>query len=374
MRYEYWFCGISQLPSYKKIALKEYYKSAETIYHLPEKEIMTSKILTEREQEALRAAQRRNPWQEEEYCIQNNIQLTVLGMENYPSRLIHIHHPPYGLYFRGRLPREERVSVAVVGARECSEYGRILARQIGTELSECGIEVISGMASGIDGAAHRGVIFQNEIPQGTAGEEGAAYSVLGSGVDICYPVRNRDLYEAIPKKGGVISEYSPQIKPLPANFPLRNRIISGLSDCVIVVEARKKSGSLITADFALEQGKEVYAVPGRLSDELSRGTNGLISQGAGIFLTTEEFLEETGFGRSLVGALHQKRKIPLENSERLVYSCVDLTPRNLEELMEKTGLSYQQLVIDITSLCKKDYIQEIYKNYYIRSQSGESGE
>ncbi len=151
------------------------------------------------------------------------------------------------------------------------------------------------------------------------------------------------------------------------NFPQRNRIISGLSDTLLVVEAKEKSGSLITADFALEQGKDVYAVPGRIFDLSSQGTNLLIRQGAGIFLNMEDFLKEMHIFRKTEEDSSQKQKISLENLERLVYSCLDLTPRSLEELLVETGLGLGVLVETLATLREMGYISEVYKNYYIRT-------
>ncbi len=157
-----------------------------------------------------------------------------------------------------------------------------LRGKLARALAQNRMDIISGMAMGIDADAHSGALEEN----------GDTYAVLGCGVDVCYPKRNRYLYEKMQDRGGILSEYPPGTPPLPGYFPQRNRIIAGLADYVIVMEARKKSGSLITADYAMEQGKEVYALPGRVTDALSEGTNHLIQQGAGIFVSVEDFLQE----------------------------------------------------------------------------------
>lgn len=200
----------------------------------------------------------------------------------YPRRLLEIPQAPKQLYVRGRLPEEGVPSVAIIGARDCSYYGQEVAKRLGRLFGENGIQVISGMARGIDGIGQQAAL--------QAG--GSSFAVLGCGADICYPRQNQDLYDRLCKQGGVISEYEWGTPPRAGNFPPRNRIVSGLADAVIVVEARKKSGTLITVDMALEQGKEVYAVPGRLVDDLSSGCNYLIKNGAGILLDMEEFMEE----------------------------------------------------------------------------------
>ncbi len=199
-------------------------------------------------------------------------------------------------------------------------------------------------------------------------ETGRTYGILGCGADVCYPAAHRELYEELVKQGGIISEYPPRTRPRAMFFPQRNRLISGFSDGVIVVEAREKSGALITADFALEQGREVYAVPGRISDPLSQGANRLIRQGAGIFLSTEDFLEEMDIFTAFLKASDKKPKLSLEKSERLVYSCLDLSPKNLDMLLAESMFSLPELMEILESLREKGCILEVYHNYYIRSE------
>ncbi|MEG0961542.1 MAG: DNA-processing protein DprA [Lachnospiraceae bacterium] len=360
MKYENWLAGITEISGRKKIKLESYMGSAKEVYDLNERQLERTGILTKREEMIfLEHKKNRNLQLEEEICSKEQIQLINYGRINYPSRLLPLYNPPYGIYYKGRLPEENKPSIAVVGARRCSSYGSKIAEQIGYRLGLLGITVVSGMAEGIDGQGH----------QGTLKAGGATYGVLGCGIDVCYPVKNRTIYEEIPKKGGLLSEYPPGTKPLPIHFPARNRLISGLADFVIVVEARKKSGSLITADFALEQGKDVFAVPGRISDALSGGTNELIQQGAGIFLGIENVLSQWSAFTDTSYEFTVKTENALEKLERLVYSCLDLTPRNLEELMKKTELTLPQLIQGITGLREKAFISEVYKNYFIRSNA-----
>lgn len=200
---------------------------------------------------------------------------------DYPESLRSIADAPKQLYVRGSLPDQNRPSVALIGSRQCSIYGREMARWFGERLAGAGVQIISGMARGVDGIAQLAAL--------NAG--GQSYGVLGCGTDICYPKENKKLYEMLPASGGLLSEYPPGMPPLSHHFPKRNRIISALSDCVLVIEAKERSGTLITADFALEQGREVYALPGRLSDALSGGCNRLLFQGAGLALSPEDILE-----------------------------------------------------------------------------------
>lgn len=173
---------------------------------------------------------------------------------------------PYGLFVKGELPNPNAPAVAIIGARRCTHHGGIIAEHTAAELTRAGILIISGLAIGIDSCSHQGAL--------SAG--GKTYAVMGCGPDICYPSSHRNLYEQIASHGGILSEYPPGREVRPAYFPLRNRIISGLADLVLVVEARERSGSLITVDQALEQGREVMAVPGRPDDPLSVGCNRLI--------------------------------------------------------------------------------------------------
>ncbi len=190
----------------------------------------------------------------------------------YPERLLALGDAPLGIFVKGKVPPEEKPSAGIIGARSCTPYGRMMAERFGGELGGQGLSVISGMARGIDGCAQEAALESG----------GTSFAVLGCGADVCYPQGNRKLYDALAEKGGLLTEYPPGTPPLPHHFPLRNRLIAALSDVLLVIEAREKSGSQITVDQALEQGKEVLALPGRVGDALSAGCLKLIGQGAGI--------------------------------------------------------------------------------------------
>lgn len=204
------------------------------------------------------------------------------GDEAYPRRLLEIADPPPVLYVRGELKREDELSVAVVGSRKTSPYGRMFAERISRDLSRHGVTVVSGMARGIDSVAHWGAIT----------EGGRTIAVLGCGIDIIYPPENRSLFGKIHEQGAVLSEFPMGTLPEGGHFPRRNRIISGIALGVVVVEARKGSGSLITARYALEQGRDVFAVPGNVGMEGSLGTNRLIKEGAKLVESSDDILEE----------------------------------------------------------------------------------
>ena len=262
--------------------------AARMLYTAPEKELRflwgeagTKTYGSHKEWQALLNARRQEPDRVEEELARAGIGFVSALEEGFPEKLREIPDPPFGIYFKGSMPSEEEPAAAIIGARLASGYGREQARRFGRRIGARGIAVISGMARGIDGIAQKAAL--------DAG--GKSYAVLGCGVDICYPEENRELYERLPQQGGVLSEYPPGMLPIAKLFPPRNRIISGLSDLVLVIQARKQSGTLITVDMALEQGREVYALPGRVSDALSDGCNRLIRQGAGPATCPEDILE-----------------------------------------------------------------------------------
>lgn len=288
-----------------------------------------------------------------------NVRYVHRTEEEYPDRLKVHRGMPKGLYVIGRLPDPKRPAVAIVGARRSSVYGNEIARRFARELARAGVQIISGMAWGIDGKAHEGAL--------EAG--GDTFAVFGCGVDICYPSGHQALYEKLVERGGVLSEYPPGTPLRPGHFPMRNRLISGLSDLVLVVEAKEKSGSLITADLALEQGKDVYAVPGRLNDALSRGCLSLIRQGAGLADSPRVLLEALGIAEEKDEKQRNKEqsKILLAKEENIVYSWIRLQPVSLEELIEKTGFLPGKLLPILVGLQLKGCIREIQKNDYIRT-------
>lgn len=260
---------------------------------------------------------------------------------DYPGRLRKLERPPYAVYCRGELPEEACPAIAIVGARECSEYGRYVAEGFAGRLAEAGVSVVSGMARGIDGIAQRAALECG----------GKTYAVLGCGVDVCYPASNRQLYDKILETGGgVLSTFPPGTQPLKRAFPERNRIVAGISDVLLVIEARQKSGTLITVDMALEQGKNVYAVPGRLTDRLSDGCNLLLRQGAGIALNPEDILAE-------LKVLENRKEIGMPaGKETGVLSVLDFTPKSADRILEElkhagTPMELQALLSELIQLC-----------------------
>ena len=282
--------------------------------------------------------------------------ITKTSLE-YPKKMMQYPSMPAKLYVKGRMPDPDKITVAVIGARMCSPYGRIQAFRYAKELSQAGVQIISGMALGIDSEGHKGAL-EGKMP---------TFAVLGSGVDVCYPKTNKKLYERILwENGGIISECPLGSEPVSWHFPARNRIISALSDAVLVVEAKENSGSLITAGFALEQGKMVYAIPGAVTDTLSRGCHKLIYDGAGIAYCPEIILEELGIGAEKALQTDEKNNLGLASDLNLVYSCLDFYPKGLDQLQGETKLEILPLLAAIMHLCDLGLIRENFKNQYVR--------
>lgn len=350
MEYEYWFAKIQGISGRMKRRLREYYGNGKSIYYIVETRASLPDFVSQKEKLLLWEAGKEHDFCEEYKKLETERILFIpYDSKEYPERLKEIPVPPYALYVKGRLPEKKSVSAAIVGARSCTPYGEHFALEYGKELAAAGVNVISGMARGIDSAGHRGAL--------NAG--GNTFAVLGCSPDICYPQENKGLYGDIQKNGGIISEYPPGTPPLSKHFPARNRIISGLSDVVLVLEAKQKSGSLITADMALEQGKDVYALPGMVTSALSQGCHYLINQGAGILISPSELLKELKLS---CGTLEKE----LEREENIVYSCLDLYPKSFQTIVEETGLNSAEVIGELVDLELEGKVKEISKNYYVR--------
>lgn len=357
MKYALWLANIPGIGNQKIRYLLQECQNAREIYNLEERYF--EKIYGIDDADIKRIVTSRRIWNLDAELWklgEHGIHFASWEQKEFPDKLRKIPSAPYALYYKGKLPDPKRKAVAIVGARGRSEYGCSVARELAQKLVNSGIDVISGMARGIDADGHVGAL--------DAG--GETYAVLGCGVDICYPAQNRFLYEMIPQKGGLISEYPPHTAAKASLFPARNRIISGLSDCVVVVEAREKSGSLITADYAIEQGKEVFAVPGRVKDSLSRGCNRLIHEGAGIFQDTETFLADWLLLQNLETGQMDFKDFLLEQDEKQIYGYLDFTPVGIGTLVEKTSLRLDEILDILDKLTQKGMAKEIIPNYYVR--------
>lgn len=289
---------------------------------------------------------------------------------DFPTRLKDIPTPPYGLFVKGSLPDGSRPAVAVIGSRECSEYGRIMAEYFGGNLAKEGIDIISGMAWGIDGIAQSAAL--------AAG--GRSYGVLGCGVDITYPSRNMVLYRKLCKCGnGLISEYAPGTAAEARRFPPRNRLISGLCDVLIVVEARAKSGTLITVDMAIDQGRTVMVVPGRLTDSLSAGCINLMYQGALPATSIDTVMEQLGMTVISKRSKRQKCAAPdakkkdekkLPEDMRTVASHLTLDPKSTDEIAQLADMPVMTVMIILSKLEMEGIAKEVYPGRFVRGDIG----
>ncbi len=332
-KYLYWLANVGGLGTASRECLLEAFDTGAAVYAAQEKHL--AMVLEKVKLEKL--LEKRKTWDlDREYARlqERQILFVCTADAEYPERLRHIPDHPFGIYYKGRLPQPQKLAVAVVGARECSDYGRFIATELGKELGAAGVQVISGMARGIDGISQLAAL--------EAG--GESYAVLGNGVDICYPKGNRPVYDRMLVQGGILSIYPPGTAPKPQLFPPRNRIVSGLADVLVVVEARQKSGTLITVDMALEQGREVYAVPGRITDRLSDGCNKLVKDGALVFLSPRDFMEglRQSFPEKLACCVTKQpvssggRVLPpITPEEAVVLEALDLYPQPLEKIREQ---------------------------------------
>lgn len=286
-----------------------------------------------------------------EYLKNEKIKFILYNDKEYPERLKYIYSPPVGFFVKGIIPNIEN-SIAIVGARKATEYGKTVSYKFAYELASRGIVVISGMARGIDGASHRGAIAA----------DGKTIAVLGSGFKNIYPKEHKELFYNICDNGCVITEYFPDMQPLAYNFPERNRIISGLSKYILVVEAGEKSGSLITVDFALEQGKDVFAVPGNIFSYASFGPNKLIKEGAKPVTSVDDILEEYD-----LFSIVKDDNIKLSNEdEKRIMELLNNGGMNIESILGSLNINNQNIITALTSLECKGYIKRASPNYYIR--------
>lgn len=378
---EYWLylSRVKGMESGRRKILLEMLGTPEEIYKAGEAVLRSIPLLEDFHIDQLLSYRSTDYEKELEKFTKAGIGFVTVDEKEYPARLRDIPDAPPFLFYRGELPGKDKPAVAMVGSRKCSIYGREMCLKFSESLAAAGIEIISGMAAGVDGFAHRGAI--------KAG--GKTYAVLGCGVDVCYPAMNRDIFDALSGKtdkgifaeedkksgdekkyGGIISEYYPGDKALPYNFPQRNRIISGLCDILLVVEAGKKSGTFITVDHALEQGREIFAIPGRIGDTVSDGCNSLIKNGAMMATEPDDIIEELKSHYEMLLTVEKRKKKTVKEKlsaeEKEVYERMQPVPIGINEISGLTGVGYEKLSVILIGLELKGLIKEVGKNLYIR--------
>ena len=291
--------------------------------------------------------------------------ITFIHRESYlyPEKLLNILDAPYGLYLKGKLPDSDRPAIAIIGSRNSTHYGREMARCFGRELAAGGVSIISGLARGIDGMGHRGALEA----------DGYTLGVIGGGIDVVYPKENYDLFIKLERTGGILSESNMGITPTAGLFPHRNRIISGMSDGILVIEAREKSGTFITVDQGLEQGKEIFALPGRIIDTNSRGCNNLIKMGAHFVTDVYDILEilKVQYGEELLNINVKGNffdddhvKNLLAPTEKMVYSVLSVEPKYIDDIITETLLAPGEVCMYLNKMEVMGIIEEPARNFY----------
>ena len=296
-----------------------------------------------------------------ETILSRDISVITNQDENYPARLKEIDQPPPVLYIKGELKQDDFWSVAIVGTRRVTAYGRQVTDELATYLAQNGVTVISGLARGVDAIAH----------QASVRAGGRTLAVFGCGVDRIYPPEHRNLADQITKQGALISDYAPGTPPDSSNFPPRNRIISGLSMAVVVIEAAETSGALITASFAGDQGRDVFAVPGNILAPQSKGTNRLIQQGAHPLLSGRDLLDSLNLTR--VHEQHEARHImPLDATEAKVFNVLGIEPLHVDEIRTQTGLAIESVSSALVMMELKGMVQQVGPMNYVAVRDEQS--
>ena len=295
--------------------------------------------------------------QEYERAVQAGVNIVLFDDPAYPDRLRHIPDAPLYLYVKGTLLPDDGRAVAVVGTRNPTHYGKTMTNQIASDLASAGFTVVSGMARGIDTEAHKGALAAH----------GRTIAVLGSGIDVPYPPENKGLMDEIVRQGAVVTENPFGTMPEAGYFPGRNRIISGLAQGTVIVEAAADSGSLITAKYALEQGRRLYSVPGYVASPVSKGTNSLIRQGAMLVESAADILQDLGIsGSSGVQSAGTRPLPPLSREEEAVFNCITLEPKHIDSIQNECRSTAGMLSGVLITLELKGLAKQLPGKYYIR--------
>ncbi|MFH1868785.1 MAG: DNA-processing protein DprA, partial [Candidatus Omnitrophota bacterium] len=329
-------------------ALLDAFKTPEAVFNVSVSELTRVKGIGRITAESIKNAKSVYDIDKEVRLIEKEgVQVKAIYEEDYPLNLKQIYAPPVLLYVKGKLDKADTEAVAIVGSRRCTQYGIRTAQRLAKELSSYGITVISGLARGIDTAAHKGSVSVN----------GKTIAVLGNGLSSVYPRENKELADQIVKNGALISEFPMDMPPCKENFPQRNRIISGLSKGVVVIEAAEKSGALITADFALNEGRDVFAVPGPAGQATSKGTNRLIKEGAKLIEDAKDILSDMGVFFEESG--RRKELIFSDPFEKSIYGAISDEPVDIDTIVETHSLNTKQAKTALLSLEVRGVIKQL---------------
>ncbi|CAN5802245.1 DNA-processing protein DprA [soil metagenome] len=355
---QYWigFHRISGVGSATMLALKEAFGSLEVAWHASAADLRSIGLNEGAASDIARARREIEPEREFERLRDAGVDVLTIEDSDYPRLLREIAHAPAVLYIRGKLRAEDELAIAIVGTRKATAYGADMARRMAYDFGRADMTVVSGLALGIDTVAHHAAV--------DAG--GRTIAVLGSGIDVTYPSRNRNLAESIVKHGALVSEYPLGTRPDARNFPARNRIISGLSRGVLVIEAPARSGALITASFAADQGRDVYAVPGSARSPASAGCHDLIRDGATLVTSARQILEEQ-LVEVTRAAVQTRMELPEEPDERALYNLIGAEPRHIDELCHVSGMAIQETSGALIGLELKGLVRQQGAGYYVRN-------
>lgn len=347
-----WLNSINGITNRSIDKIEEYFTDISSIWYVSKEDILNINGINEKTKHEI--LKYRDDVYYEELCEKikkSGATVVTILDERYPVSLLNIYDSPKVLYVMGELISIDNISIAIVGSRKATAYGKWAAERFADELGRMGITIVSGLARGIDTQVHTSALNANA----------KTIAVLGCGVDIVYPSSNRELYNKILNNGCIISEFPLGTRPLPQNFPQRNRIISGLSLGVVVIEASDKSGSLITANHAIEQGKDVFALPGNINSIYSRGTNLLIKDGAKLLMSVEDIVEE-------IGEIKQKYKdfkkeevdySSLSENEFMILKCISEKPVHCDMISYLTGIDISKTNSILTILEMKNLIRQL---------------
>lgn len=352
-KYSLWLSGLPHIGSRRYISLIKYFGNAKRVFESSRNELVESNILNDKLIDIIiskRDIDKINRYLKK--VKENDIKVYTIDEEEYPNNLKNIYDPPPVLYVRGNIETRDEYAIAVVGSRKASDYGLKTGEKIGMGLAEAGITVVSGMALGIDSAAHKGALKSG----------GRTIAVFACGLSYVYPKSGYNLAKEIIKHGAVISEYPLGIAAVPQNFPARNRIISGMSKGVIVVEANEQSGSLITADFALEQGRDVFAVPGNIGAPNSKGTNELIKNGAKLVASMDDILEE--YGIEMIDSKILAEAEDLDEIEKRILAFINSSGKSMDDIIEYIDMETGIILSKVIQLEIKGKIKQIDGIYY----------
>lgn len=360
---------LNALPGFGSVRIRrlvDYFGGAPEVFKASARELLSSGILSGNFIQKISEFDRDNFLQSEYNLLkQNDSRVITIFDENYPLALRGIHDPPVVLYVKGCLPADCGLAVGVVGSRNASVYGLSVAEKFSAQLAEFGMSVVSGLARGVDAAAHRGCLRTG----------GKTIGVIGCGLGHIYPLENKELFREIGQKGAIVSEFPMSMPPISFNFPARNRIISGLSLAVLVVEASLKSGALITSHFALEQGRDVFAIPGKIDSPNSQGVNQLIKEGAKLVTSFEDIIEglEPYIRRNLAGS-----KQPVESAachpvgldfsegEQAIVDHLGWEPLYIDDLVDKSGQAHGEVSGILLKLEIKKVVKQLPGKYFVR--------